>query len=242
MSSIKVINCDKPDFSIVKMSCDGDIHDKLNKYPLTQECFNKYCSTCFVGTQGSGKTSLMTNFVRNVYNKCYDSICVFMPQSSREDLKDNIFDKYLNPANLYEELNPETLDDVISKIYANKKNDMKTLVIFDDCQSVMRDNIIMKKLTHLIANQRHLNLSMFFLVQNYLKIPPQVRDLLHNIIVFKQPKRVSKRLFDEIIPVKEDEFHSIMNLVYQEPYSWMLINNRNKSIWNKWDRIVLNDE
>jgi len=69
-----------------------------------------------------------------------------------------------------------------------------------------------------------------------------VRDLIHNFVLFKQPKRVSKRLFDEIIPVKEDEFHSIMNLVYQEPYSWMLINNRNKSIWNKWDRIVLNDD
>ena len=90
MSKIIMKKCKKPNLPIVKMKCDGDINVKLEKYELSKLSLNKYCTTAFIGQQGSGKTSVMINLLTNIYNNSFKNIYVFMPKSSRDDVENNI--------------------------------------------------------------------------------------------------------------------------------------------------------
>ena len=51
----------KPDLKDIKFSCDEPLHSKLDAYPLTRDFLNMYNTTALIGTQGSGKTTLMIN-------------------------------------------------------------------------------------------------------------------------------------------------------------------------------------
>ena len=66
----------------IAFSCDEILHSKLEKYPLTRDHLNKYNTTAFIGTQGSGKTSLMLNFLTGFYKKTFHFVYVFMPKTS----------------------------------------------------------------------------------------------------------------------------------------------------------------
>jgi DNA replication protein DnaC len=66
---LKVIPCNKPNISTIKFECDDEIHKSLNEYPLTRDFFNKSNTTVFLGRPGSGKTSLLVNFITKIYKK-----------------------------------------------------------------------------------------------------------------------------------------------------------------------------
>jgi DNA replication protein DnaC len=90
MIKLKINN--KPHLSKINFECDEEIHKKLNEFELTKEFLNKSNTTAFIGRQGSGKTSLMINMIKKLYKKCFHRIFVFMPETSRNSLKYNIFD------------------------------------------------------------------------------------------------------------------------------------------------------
>jgi DNA replication protein DnaC len=87
--------CSKPPIKKIKFLCDVPIHSKLDDYELTKNSMNRPNTTAFIGRQGSGKTSLMINFVSSIYKKCFHKIYIFMRETSRNSLDKNIFDKYL---------------------------------------------------------------------------------------------------------------------------------------------------
>ena len=66
-----------------------ELHKRLNEFELTKTHLNKYNITVFVGTQGSGKTSLMINLVKGLYRKVIHEIYVYMTKNSRNSLHDN---------------------------------------------------------------------------------------------------------------------------------------------------------
>ncbi len=91
MISLKINK--KPHLPKIIFECDEEIHEKLNKYELTKAFLNKSNTTVFIGRQGSGKTSLMINIIKQLYKKCFHRIYLFMPETSRKSLKNNIFEK-----------------------------------------------------------------------------------------------------------------------------------------------------
>ncbi len=71
----------KPNFTKVEMGCDDCINEKLNKYGgLVQEFLNQSNTTTFVGCMGQDKSSLMINFVKHMYKKCFHKIYLFIPK------------------------------------------------------------------------------------------------------------------------------------------------------------------
>ena len=147
---------DKPKITKIKFSCDEPIHKKLDNYQLTKDFLNQYNTTAFIGVQGSGKTSLLVNIVKNLYKKCFHFIYVFMPQTSRNSLDNNIFDKNLPEEQIYDELTLSNINDLYEKLKENSENGFKSLVIYDDVQKSLKDYQILINLKSIIANQRHL--------------------------------------------------------------------------------------
>ena len=59
-----------------------------------------------------------------------------MRESSRSSLKDNIFDKYLDPSQIYEDLTAENIEEVYEKVKLDALENEYSLLIFDDVQDV----------------------------------------------------------------------------------------------------------
>ena len=239
---IRIKHNTAPDIEQIKFECDNEIHPKLNKYELTKDFLNRSNTTVFIGRQGSGKTSLMINIVKKLYRKCFQFIYVFMPQTSRNSLKDNIFDKHLPTEQIYEELNAENIHELYEKLKANSQKGHRSLVIYDDVQKALKDPTVLLSLKNVIANQRHLKVCNIILLQNYMALNKSIRELTNNIIMFKLNKTQTEKVFEECVESAKDKFEVIRNLVYDKPYKWMFINLPSQRIFKEWDEIIYNED
>lgn len=233
---------DKPKITKIKFSCDEIINKKLDNFELTKEFLNKYNTTAFIGTQGSGKTSLLINIVKILYKKCFHYIYVFMPKSSRNSLENNIFDKHLPEDQIYDELNIFNINELYEKIKENSENNHKSLIIYDDVQKSLKDYEVLKNLKSLIANQRHLKIVNLILLQNFFALDKSLRELINNIILFKLNKSQNDKIFNEIIETHKDKFDKIRKLVFNKPYTWLFINIKSQRIFKEWDEIIFDED
>jgi GTPase SAR1 family protein len=238
--NIKLVKCEAPNFQKVNFSCDCELSKKLNDFPMTRDHLNKFNTTLFIGTQGSGKTSLLVNFVKRLYKKVFDKIYVFMPKSSRDSLKPNIFE-VLPEEQLFEELNSEN----ISRVYEDAKelsaDGKKVLIIYDDVQKALKNKFVLNSLKNIIANQRHLHITNLILCQNFFALDKSLRELVNNVILFKLGKSQSEKLFNELIELHKDKFDKIRDLVFDEKYNWMFMNLATQRIYKKFDEIVFDE-
>lgn len=232
----------QPNFGKVQMECDDCIHEKLEKYGgLIADFLNYTNTTAFIGTMGSGKTSLMINFVKKLYKKCFHKIYVFMPKYSRQSLKDNIFD-VLDPSQLYDELNEATIADVYSKVQLNSSQGLRSLIIYDDVQKALKNTAVLLSLKNLISNQRHLRCCNFIMLQNYFSLDKSLRELINNIVMFKLGKSQTQKVFDECVESAKDHFETIRDLVYEKKYDWMFISIATQRIFKRFDEIIINND
>ena len=77
----------------IKMNCDKVVHKKLTEFLMINDAWitNNFTITC--GKMGQGKTSLLTNLVRKVFNKIFENIYIIMPKNSRSIIKKRYFFK-----------------------------------------------------------------------------------------------------------------------------------------------------
>ena len=235
---IKIIENKKPNIEKIKFACDNILHKKLDEYELTKEFLNKSNTTLFIGRQGSGKTSLMVNFVKKLYKKVFHFIYIFMPKSSRSSLNNNIFDKHLPEDQIFDELNQENITILYEKLKENSENGYKSLIIYDDVQKALKNHSVLLSLKNIIANQRHLKVVNFILLQNYFALDKSLRELCNNIILFKLNKTQTEKIFIENVESAKDKFEYIRDCVFDKPYEWMLFNVPTQRIFKGFDEIL----
>ena len=165
-----------------------------------------------------------------------------MPASSRASLKNNIFEKHLDLSKIYDELNTDTINDVYEKLQINTEKKERSLIIFDDVQKALKNVDILRAFNNIVANQRHLRVVNFIMLQNYIALDPKLRDLINNVILFKLGKRQTERIFDELIESHKDKFDVIRDFVFNEPYQWMFINIITQRIFKKFDEVIYNND
>jgi len=235
---IKIIENKKPNIEKIKFACDNILHKKLDEYELTKEFLNKSNTTLFIGRQGSGKTSLMVNFVKKLYKKVFHFIYIFMPKSSRSSLDNNIFDKHLPEDQIFDELNHENITILYEKLKENSENGHKSLIIYDDVQKALKSHSVLLSLKNIVANQRHLKVVNFILLQNYFALDKSLRELCNNIILFKLNKTQTEKIFIENVESAKEKFEYIRDCVFDKPYEWMFINVPSQRIFKGFDEIL----
>lgn len=236
---IKKNNC--PNLGKVNFACDKELSHKLNQYEMVRDHLNKFQTTLLIGTQGSGKTSLLVNFVKKLYRKVFDRVYVFMPSTSRQSLNPNIFD-VLPEDQLFEELNEETIARVYQEVKELSADGKKTLIVYDDVQKSLKNPVVLNSLKNIIANQRHLHVVNLILVQNFFALHKSLREIVSNVILFKLGKSQTDKVFDEIIELHRDKFDKIRDMVYDEKYNWLFVNVGTQRIYKKFDEIVFEEE
>jgi hypothetical protein len=232
-------NC--PTLAKIHFSCDGELSSSLNKYEMIRDHLNKYNTTLFVGTQGSGKTSLLVNFVNKIYKRVFHKIFVFMPKTSRDSLTPNIFEK-LPEDQLFEELDYQNIMEVYEKVKELSAEGKRTLIIYDDVQKALKNKNVLLALKNIIANQRHLHVVNLILVQNYFALHLSLREIVNNVILFKLGKTQTEKVFNECVELHKDKFEDVRKLVYNEKYNWLFMNISSQRIYKKFDEIVFAEE
>jgi hypothetical protein len=239
MLSIKKNEC--PDLPDVHMNCDDPLHKKLDEYEVTK-FMNCHATTLLLGKPKSGKSHLLQSFFRSskVFKKVFHNIFVFRPATSKNTVKDDIFN-HLPEDQQYYNLNFDTLVEAMMRVEDDAMQGYNSCIIFDDVASLLKNNDTMNLFKYLIFNRRHLRCSVFFLVQTWKSVPKELRKSFSNMFIFRVGKAELKDIFDEAIELDNKYLVPISNLVYDKLYNYLFVNLDGKKLYKKFDEILISD-
>ena len=241
MISIKPLK--KPELGNIKMNCDKVIHKKLTEFPMTNDAWATNNFTVIVGKMGQGKTSSLTNLVKNVFNKCFENIYLIMPENSRSSIENDIFSKHLPAEQLHDTLSEEGLTEIYERLQESSKEKENSMLIIDDFQAQLKEPAVVKTLQKIITKMRHLRCSIFLLQQNFQALQKPLRELVSNLIIFNLGKSQFSKIFEEIVQMDKDKYDKLIQMSFVEPHDWILINfHRSKKIYRMFDEIVFDEE
>lgn len=249
--SVTLIKNKKPNMPVCSMVCDIELNKNLNKYKLTS-FLNKSQSTAIIGRPGSGKTSLLYALFKSekpaLLRDVFHNIFLFQPKESGNSMADNIFSKNLPDENLFYDLTEDTLSEVFSRIKEDNESDeyegvLHHCIILDDQTAHLRDNPKIKNLLkEILMNRRHLHVSIFFIIQTFKSIEPDIRKLIDNYFIYRVNKQSLEQIFQEVVEVPTKYVIPISNLVFDAKYNFLFINVESKTLMKNWDTIVIGEE
>ena len=233
----------KPELGNIKMNCDKVIHKKLTDFPMTNDAWSTNNFTVIVGKMGQGKTSLLTNLVKNVFNKCFENIYLIMPENSRTSIENDIFTKHLPADQLYDTLTELGLTEIYEHLQKSSKEKENSMLIIDDFQAQLKDSAIVNVLQKIITKMRHLRCTIFLLQQNFQALQKPLRELVSNLIIFNVGKSQLGKIFQEIVQMDKEKYEKLIQVSFIDPHDWILINfHRSKKIYRMFDEIVFDEE
>ena len=233
----------KPELGNIKMNCDKVIHKKLADFPMTNDAWSTNNFTVIVGKMGQGKTSLLTNLVKNVFNKCFENIYLIMPENSGSSIENDIFTKHLPSEQLFDTLTEEGLTEIYERLQESSKEKENSMLIIDDFQAQLKEPAIVKVLQKIITKMRHLRCTIFLLQQNFQALQKPLRELVSNLVIFNVGKSQLSKIFEEIVQMEKEKYEKLIQVSFIEPHDWILINfHRSKKIYRMFDEIVFDEE
>jgi putative ribosome biogenesis GTPase RsgA len=239
---MNIIKNKEPKLLMPSFSVDTQLSKKLNEYDITR-LMNKSNFSLFLGKSGSGKTLLMTSFLKPsaLFKKVYHNVFLFMPSNSRNSMKDNFFDKNIPEDQIFDNVSYEDLLSVYDIAKENALENFNTLIIFDDTQKYFKEKSIEKLLLHIINNRRHARISIWLCCQNYITIPKTIRQGLTDLFIFKINKTEMENIFNEQIEQFKDNFMNIMKNVYDKSHTFLYINTNSQRLFKNWDEIIIKE-
>ena len=233
---------DKPNLKKIKMNCDDCIDDKLTKYPMSEDLWSHTSFNVMLAKMGGGKTSLITNLIKTIFKRCFHHIIVFIPETSRSSIENDIYGKQIPPEDLYNDLTVDNLDEVMDKLEENSANGEFTLLLIDDFQAALKNPNIINILQKIVTRMRHLRTTIFILQQNFQKMAKFLRELVTNVITFNTGKSSLNKLFDEIVQMDKKKYQELIDLVFINKNDWIAINvNGSRNIYRMFDKIDLEE-
>ena len=71
---------------------------------------------------------------------------------------------------------------------------------------------------------RHLRTTIFLLQQNFQALVKPLRELTSNLITFNLGKSQLEKIFIEVAQIDKDKYQQIIDLCFNDPHDWILIN------------------
>jgi hypothetical protein len=243
---MKIIEHEPPKLNRPSFKVDGKLSKYLDENPLLKH-MNKRFICCSCGKPGSGKTthiiSLLTT--ERMFKKVFHKIYVFMPSTSRDSLKNNIFNE-LPEDQLFEGVDEDNLSNLYQTLLDNTEQNKKSLLIFDDVQSYLKNPKVERILLHICANSRHLRCSIIFAIQNYNKISLAVRKNFTDMFLFNPSKKELENIYEEHLDLDKNEFQELLKhynkIKNQEDHSFLYCHIPNQTFFINWNEIVFTDD
>lgn len=241
---MKINILEKPKLKRVKMMCDYCIDPKLENIKSIENCFSRHNFTIIAGLQGSGKTTLTIQLLRDIMGGIFENLYVIIPEISLNSInkKDNIFKNELEEdEHLYYEYTSENLQNIYDKLSENSLKGYNSMVIIDDFGSQFRtDKEAEKILNKIIIKMRHLRVSVWLLAQGITQLPLKWRQMSTNLIMYNLGKSQMERVFDEFFRLSKSKFQEVMTL-FKKPHDLLIMNIKHNKLYFNWDEVILED-
>lgn len=212
------------------------ICDKI-KPPLPNKCFTALISA----KPNSGKSVLCESLISKQYRRCFDSVIVCMPPTSRSCFENSCL-QHADPAKVFDELNEDTVEDIYELIVSTRDEgdeqdppeERYSLLLLDDVQSAMRNKDVERRIRGILANYRHLNVVVLCCVQSMMSVSKQCRDLFRCLFQFADPSRlVRQRIHDEWAGcMTKEQFAELLAYVWDRKHSFLYV-DREKNTFHK---------
>ena len=164
-----------------------------------------------------------------------------MPSSSQASMKKNIFDELPQEQN-FEGVNFNNLSQLYNTLLDNTENKNKSLLVFDDVQSYLKNKETETALGHIINNRRHLRTSIFIIAQNYLRIPSNIRKGFTDIFCFNISKKEWDKIYEESLTMSKKNFYTILNtyrhINNKEPKAFVYFHYESEKTFINWNEVI----
>ena len=215
-------------------------------------------SILFVGSPGSGKTSLITSMLLShkskktrsnprYYHKFFDSVFIVSGSLATLPIKDFA----LKQDHVYDHYSEAIMGEILDKAKAEQNGN--TLIVCDD---VIDDLKKSKHLTSTIYNRRHCTqndddmirsgLSIWITSQKFNALPLRYRSNMSHIIIFPTSNHSELRAIkDELLgDLSKDEQDRVLEEAWREPYSFLFVDAfapKGKRLYAKFDLMTFDD-
>jgi hypothetical protein len=212
---------------------DGVFH---KKYPMLY---------IIVGKRGSGKSSLLLNLLMNKeagLNKSYDKIYLISPSASRDSKFDELVEELSDDGSFYDDFNNEIMKEVVEKIDNfndnwKKKRKPLSLVIFDDCVSLLPTNKKKgQEFNKFVLNNRHKKCAIIILTQRLNEISSLVRSQADIISYYPSHNKKEDDIFTSTYGVEPE----ILKFCQDDDRCFITVSflNSKPKIYKKFDELI----
>lgn len=233
------------ELKVPQFKVDSILSTKLTEQPLLKH-MNTHFACALIGAAGSGKTTLAMGLIAtpNLYKRVFHKIYIFMPENSMSSIKNNVFME-LPQDQIYNELTVDKLIECFEKVEANAKEEINSLVVFDDVQQFLKGPAE-SLLLHMINNRRHNRLSVMILAQSYIKIPRMARQAFTDLFLFRLSKGDYDRIFDELVHLDRTTW-SLLQMEFlkeqkEAPNSFLYMSSKSQKYFINWNECLLNED
>jgi len=171
----------------------------------------------------SGKSVLISNLLKNVYNRYFDKVFFCSSNVDGNKIYDIAYSNlYLNPERIYDDFNENIFDNIVTEIRDDPHFDeSQYLLIIDDLAPNLQKKTT--KLIRHILKHRHLHLSIIITTQklNLLSLP--IRNNASGVIVYKTTNENEIKSLKTLVDISENEFKEIMDIATSEKYNFLYI-------------------
>ena len=222
--------------------CDVCINDRITD-PLPNTAF----FMALIGSAGSGKTSLMVNFMTKdeMYHKAFDHVHMVCPKNSLKSLKDDIWDGHPSEK-MHHTLDFGTLNYIQQQCLeraVEKPKPKNTLLIIDDMTIFLKKKEIESKLRDLIYNRRHLHLSIMVLVQSYNAMPLDLRKTLSHFFLFRpRNKKEAEAIWEELMFVPKKTGAALLRYTFRDKYDFLMGNCNTGELYRNFNLMDIAEE
>lgn len=202
----------------------------------------KHFFMSIVGSRGSGKSLLTSNFLKQFYLKEMDYVVILCPtQELNSDYdwmkeldpkkeKFYFFTKVAEFETLVKEIMKQQETMILDKESVGRENTPNVLVIFDDCAG--HKNVFGQHgfVQHLALMGRHLKISVIVLSQVLSLISRKIRLNSNMLILFPTMNNSETEQVVEQYVFKKQKKKALLELqrIFGEPYNFIAINNDKK--------------
>ncbi len=237
----KEVHNDQLTINAPKFKCDRIISDQIRD-PLPNTAF----AAAVIGSAGSGKTSLVVNFLTDprMYRQCFDHVHLVCPKSSMNSLKDDIWEGHPSEK-IHNSLDFHTLEAIHRKTVERsnvKPKPETTLLVIDDMTVWLKQKEIEQKLSEIIFNRRHNYTSMLILVQSYKAMPMNLRKTLSHFFLFKpNNKKEAEAIWEELLFFPKTDGEELLKFTFREKYDFLMGDCTNGEVYRNFNHIETGD-
>jgi hypothetical protein len=231
---VKINGEDPLKYGKVPMNADHRLDTDKLRFPYALQSFQSGFNLLINGSSGSGKTTLLCqllnakndkkNGIRRSFKKIFDNVVIVSP--SLKTLKDNIFDGLKHKYKTWDEETIEQIEELLDENddLDDDEDPQKTLLILDDCGSMLKGGEKEKMFNHLVKNRRHRHLSIICITQKFRDATTTHRGNLTHFITFKPRNEIEAiSIYDEMIGQPRKYMHDILDSIFSKRYDTLLI-------------------